>query len=273
MSGPLSNILVVADMDGTLLSSNHELLPCNLETIRLFKELGGNFTVATGRMFSSVGMYSDLAPLIAPAITCGGGVIYDFEKDAAAKSTVLPHVAARQALRDVINAFPEIGILVVGDDMRIYQVALSDSLQSLIKIENMNYFFRPEEDLPDFWDKVTFAGPPELIPAVEEYLAHRTYPGIYFVRSGPTYLEMMPEGVSKGTALHDLCELMGIPIRRTYVIGDYFNDMEMMNQAGYAVAVENAPQEVKDIADEVVASNDDGGVGRFLYSLIQEYAP
>jgi hydroxymethylpyrimidine pyrophosphatase-like HAD family hydrolase len=82
---------------------------------------------------------------------------------------------------------------------------------------------------------------------------------------------MMPKGASKGTALSDLCSLLGVPIGNTYAIGDYYNDIEMMKYAGHAVAVDNAPDEVKAVANEIADSNDNGGVGQFLYRLIQKY--
>ena len=55
----------------------------------------------------------------------------------------------------------------------------------------------------------------------------------------------MPSGVSKASGLHDLCALMSKSMKNTVVIGDYYNDLEIMREAGYAVAVANAPAEVK----------------------------
>ena len=51
----------------------------------------------------------------------------------------------------------------------------------------------------------------------------------------------MPSGVSKASGLHDLCALMSKSMKNTVVIGDYYNDLEIMREAGYAVAVANAP--------------------------------
>lgn len=271
MSGKLEDILVVCDMDGTLLCDDKRLLPCNLETIRLFRTMGGHFTVATGRTVSSVALYPELACIIDPAITCGGAVIYDFAEDVAVKTSVLPHLAARQGLRDILHKFPQVGIMVTGDDMRLYQVSPSAELEQLIRDENMTYFFRPWEDLPDSWCKMLFAGPPELLEEINQYVSQRTYPGLYFLFTAANYFEMMPKGVSKGSALHELCDIMQMPIRNTYVIGDYYNDLDIMKQAGHAVAVKNAPDDVKLVADEVIPLNGDGGVGQFLYSLIQKY--
>lgn len=271
MSPSIRDILVISDMDGTLLDSENNIPPCNLETIRLFRALGGHFTVATGRTFASVGMYPELTAVIDPAITSGGAVIYDFAKNEPAQSMILPHLAAHQALRDVMQEFPALGVMVMGNDMRLYKLTHSADIQKLIDDEQMTYFSRPSEDLPDEWNKVLFAGPPETLEAVAAYVAAKTYPGVYFVNTSAYYFEMMPKGVSKGSAIRELCTMLDLSIKNTTVIGDYYNDLDMMKQAGYAVAVRNAPKEIIDISNEVTASNDEGGVGQYLYKIIEKY--
>ncbi|MDL2293451.1 Cof-type HAD-IIB family hydrolase [Ruminococcaceae bacterium OttesenSCG-928-D13] len=271
MKGSIRDILVVSDMDGTLLGPDHQLAPADMETIRLFIALGGHFTVATGRTFASIAMYPELKAVIDPAITCGGAVIYDFAKNEAAKSFVLPHLAARQAMRDLLKCFPGLGAMVMGNDMRLYKVAHSEQLMDLIQIEKMTYFTRPGEDLPAEWNKVLFAGPDDVLSEVQEYTKNRTYPGVYFVKTNEFYYEMMPKGVSKGSALDELCTLLGVSIKNTVVIGDYYNDLAIMKKAGHAVAMENAPQEVLDASDEQTASNQQSGVGQYLYKLIRKY--
>lgn len=271
MSISIKDILVVSDMDGTLLSSTCAVPACNLETIRLFIALGGKFTVATGRTVSSVEMYPELANIICPAITNGGCVIYDFKEKTPVKSVILPHLAARQALRDVSQHFGNVGAMVMGADMNLYQLQPSLQLDRLIDDEKMQLLHRPYEDLPDAWNKVLFAAPPEVLQEVADFLSLRTYPGVYFVSTSKEYLEIMPKGASKASALRELCDLMGISLQNTFALGDYFNDLDLMRQAGYAVAMGNAPDEVKQAASRVVASNNEGGVGQFLYELIKKY--
>ena len=58
--------------------------------------------------------------------------------------------------------------------------------------------------------------------------------------------------------------------KKTIVIGDYYNDLEVMREAGHAVAVANAPAEVKASADEVTTCTcSEGAVGEYLYQLVQ----
>jgi hydroxymethylpyrimidine pyrophosphatase-like HAD family hydrolase len=82
---------------------------------------------------------------------------------------------------------------------------------------------------------------------------------------------MVPNGVTKGCALQNVCNLAGVHPSKTIVIGDYYNDIKIMRQAGYSAAVANAPSEVQALANEVIPSNDEAGVAQFLYKLINRF--
>ena len=91
----------------------------------------------------------------------------------------------------------------------------------------------------------------------------------YFLATNSIYFEIMPGGVGKASGLRDLGTLLGEPLQKTIVIGDYYNDLEIMKVAGHSVAVANAPGEVKANADEVTTCTcSEGAVGEYLYRLI-----
>ena len=73
-------------------------------------------------------------------------------------------------------------------------------------------------------------------------------------------LELSPKGVHKGVGLVHLCEKLQIPINQTIAVGDSHNDKDIMEIAGLAVAMNNAIEDIKAIADEVVADCDHDGV-------------
>lgn len=267
----LGDVLVVSDMDGTLLGADMELPACNLEMIRLFVSLGGHFTVATGRTSDSLARYGELAQIIEPAITAGGCVIYDFREDRPLKSALLPRLVAKKAVKDVLAAFPDIGAVILAADGRSYLAAASPEAQKLIRDENYTYYVRSPEDLPPDWNKVLFAHPPELAEELVAFSQRQPYPGVYFIPTGSHYFEMLPEGVTKGSALRELCAHLKLAVPNSVAIGDYYNDLEMMQTAGLAVAMNNAPREIKLAADEVTGSAADGGVAQFLYKLIRAF--
>ncbi len=268
---PLSGIMVLSDMDGTLVGPDQTIDSCNLETIRLFTMLGGKFSVASGRSPASIEIFPQLAEMLSPGIVSGGAIIYDFQNKKPLEIFPLPTAVSATALSDILEAFPDIGAMIIGDDLRIYQMNYSYNLHKLFDDEKSTYFHRPQEDLPVGWTKVLFAQTKEYLQRVKEFVDERDYQGVYFVSTNDNYFEMMPQGVSKGSALHKLCDILNVPVENVNMIGDYYNDIEIMKEAGYAVAMENAPADIKEFVDEITASNKESGVGQFLYKLIQKY--
>ena len=80
MSEKYSDLLVVSDVDGTLLQAGYGIPKENIDAIDAFVDNGGLFTLATERCIESVGKYIDWLRLSAPAILCNGGLIYDFQE-------------------------------------------------------------------------------------------------------------------------------------------------------------------------------------------------
>ena len=74
-------VMLISDMDGTLLNKDGNISEKNIEAIREFVSLGGRFTVATGRMKKGVEKFLDRLPINAPAIIFNGSSIYDFSKE------------------------------------------------------------------------------------------------------------------------------------------------------------------------------------------------
>ena len=79
------------------------------------------------------------------------------------------------------------------------------------------------------------------------------------------YMEIMPKGVSKGNALKAFCEGQGIPLANTLSAGDEYNDISMIQYAGLGVAMANAQEKVKDVADYItINSNDEDGIAEVI---------
>ena len=229
----LKDILVVSDMDNTLLTPEDGVPFVNQVTMRLFCALGGHFTVATGRTMESAGRHLDSMTLSAPAILYGVEIMTE-----------------------------DGGICVVRANEYTYRHTVH---------EGLTYRMAPLEELDGGWNKVLFACSHEMLMQIQDFLDARKYPGVYFIATNRNYFEIMPEGAAKGAALGELCTYMGIPIENTVAIGDYFNDIELMRAAGHSVAMGNAPKEVQLAADTVTGRCLDGGVAEVLYGLIRKY--
>lgn len=268
----LQDILVISDMDNTLLTPGEGVPQANTDMIRLFCLLGGRFTIATGRTAASAARYLASLTLSAPAILYGGGAIYDFEKQSYLQKTTLPTATAKQAALDVMAKFLDAGVEVMMEDGGICVVRANEYTYRHTVHERLSYRMAPLDTLNGGWQKVLFACSGETLRKIEAFLGERSYPGVYFIATNRNYFEIMPEGVTKGLALHFLCEYLGIPRENTIAIGDYYNDIELMQAAGHSVAMGNAPLDVQRIANAVTGRCLDGGVAQVLYALTRKFS-
>ena len=272
MMQTLHDYLVFCDMDNTLLTAKEGIPSCNRTVIKLFTELGGRFTVATGRPPASIRAALGDIKLSLPAISCNGSLIYDFSTDTILRRATLDRKQATLAIADVIRQFPRIGVEVMAHAGDMFVVQANEYTHAHQVDEKIPSVACPLDSVPDGWVKVVFASDPETIRKLSQYAKTRYYGREnYFLATNNIYFEIMPGGVGKASGLRDLCTLLGEPLQKTIVVGDYYNDLEIMRTAGHSVAVANAPAEVKAAADEVTTCTcSDGAVGEYLYHLIDK---
>ena len=120
MSKTLGDLLVVSDLDGTLLTAQDGLPSCNIAMIRLFQALGGRFTIASGRSVESARTALGNLPLGAPAIVFNGAMLYDYHEEFAVSEHYLPKVTSLEAIRTLSEAVPGIGVEIFAANGRLY---------------------------------------------------------------------------------------------------------------------------------------------------------
>lgn len=103
---------------------------------------------------------------------------------------------------------------------------------------------------------------------VHRVLKELSGPEIYF--SSRTFCEIIPRGVSKGTALEFLCRRLGISPNEVIAFGDQENDIPMLKKAGIGIAMGNAGGAVKEAADDVSLTCDEAGVAHALLQYLPE---
>lgn len=266
MQNSVSGLLLVTDMDGTMLTTDKRISDENISAIRAFQKAGGRFSIATGRSIPSLEHYVHLLQIDTPVILYNGGAIYDYDKREIVWHSVLSK-NAKEYTEDVYRKFPDIGIEILLDD-QIYVVRSNAIVKKHLDTERLSYIACNIDEVPDGWFKVLFALEPSRMDEFEAYMLAKGYQDVCFVRSFTHYFEMLPEGSSKGGALCHLAEITGISMEKTVAIGDYFNDFEMIQNAGMGVAVANAPQKLKDAAKLVVCDNDHHAVAELIYHLM-----
>lgn len=262
----LSKILLVSDMDDTLLLPDKSISLQNLVALQHFRELGGIFTVATGRSLSSYLSYQYQLKPDVPVILNNGALIYDDKHEKIIWNSVLP-VEVKQYVNDIMLQFPQIGIEILSSN-GVFVASHNWIIQRHIEREHLDY----SDDIKsssDTWFKVLFAVEPEDATLFYEYL--QQYQNIKLIHSSQYYYEMLPQGSSKGQALRELIALMGFKDKFICAMGDYYNDLELLQYADCGIAVENAPDDVKSQADIVTVSNQNHALSEVVAYLIHNF--
>jgi Cof subfamily protein (haloacid dehalogenase superfamily) len=116
--------------------------------------------------------------------------------------------------------------------------------------------------------KLVCVGDPDALEGLGDRLRERFDGRLYITKSLPYFLELATVGVTKGSGLDFLAGRLGFTPERTIAFGDGENDVELMDWAGYSVAVENAHPKVKAVADWICPSAAVEGVAEVLDALL-----
>ena len=260
-------ILFCTDLDGTLFRNDKTVSKENLEAIEYFKAEGGLFTFVTGRVPKTTVSICELIKPNAPFGCINGGGVYDSRTDEYLWNTYLPREAL-ELVRAVDEELPEIGIQLNTKEEVIFSKD-NAAMELFRRATGMPNIYRHYDEVAEPILKVVF-GHVEvpMVEALERFLtSHPKADNFDFIRSEKKLYEILPKGVSKGTLLLKLSELTNIDARRTIAIGDYYNDISMIRAAGLGVAVENAVEDAKAVADYISVSNENHAIASVIDGL------
>ena len=267
--GPFAGALLVSDMDGTLLTAQFEIPEANLAAIARFTAGGGLFTVATGRSVEAVRPYVVRAGVNLPAIAFNGAALYDFGREETVWQAVLPD-SCHEVLGRVMERFPTVGAELHAE-RRLFCVRKSPEGIRHILNESLRYEETVPENVP--FNKILFAADHETLLEVERFVENIPHEGMYFIFTSPVYFEMVPAGANKGTALSRLAAMYHIDHDHTYAIGDYYNDVDLIQAAGVGALVKTAPAELQSLADYTAADCKSGAVADFIRWIERQKRP
>ncbi|MHB8062685.1 MAG: Cof-type HAD-IIB family hydrolase [Ruminiclostridium sp.] len=258
--------MLICDMDGTLLNSNSLISKENCAAIEYFKDRGGRFTIATGRMLKSVVPYLEKIHVNAPIILYNGAMIYDFDKQTILWDIFLDGLIS-ELVTKLFDKFPNIG-LEVFHGHELYILRENEETRAHLLWEALVPSIANFEDIPSQWYKVLIAANPCLLQEVEKYLEEmKKLYAFRYVYSEPQFIEVLPPNVSKGSTLTELIKILGISCTNVTAVGDSYNDIEMIITAGTGVAVANACQALKDVACYTCVDNNEHCVSDIINRL------
>ena len=262
--------LAAFDMDGTFLNSKKEIQPSTVEACKRASAAGKILALDTGRAVTELDFYPFKEMGIRYGSCACGTVIYDFEnKVVLAKrvipSELVPAIVEASRKEDLMLQVMVDGISYVESadvkNMPHFHMAVYQPLYEATTacVEDIRAF--AVEHAHEINKMNMYHASPEGRLCTQERLAHLP---LDFTYAEETSFEITPQGVSKGTGLVDLCEVLGVPIEEAIGVGDAFNDVPMLEMAGLGVAMGNSNEAALKAADAVVGSNDHDGIAEVI---------
>ncbi len=265
------------DLDGTLLDNNGKISAANLSALNKIKRNGGTVVIATGRnKFSTQKVLTDDLP-IDYLIYSTGIVISDFKTGKILKNHFIDADTTSEIIKILrnlrLNFFVHLPAPENHHFYYSYQTKNSD-FDARFKL-----YMQTSRRLPIEFDPFVASQfviiLPKNVELFNEILAElkRDFPYLSFVRATSPldnvhiWLEIYPPKVSKGFAMAELCKMLDVDLRQTVAIGNDYNDLSMLEIAGYSFVTENAPDEIKP-KFTVVSDNNSNAVDevvRFFY--------
>ena len=266
---------IFSDLDGTLFNSDSRISERNLSAIRAYTEAGGLFAIATGRCFSNSVYYMRTYVPEAPSIVFNGSAVFD------PVSRTYPYriTADLKALTEVLvwcrEQFPGMDIQAYGEQDTYYLTPPELATKELVEQLQPCTFTSLEQIAGKPLFKTLHYGQPEETKALYRYLVEsgleKRLAIVRAITGIPPYhehIELLPMNVNKGTAL-DACRSLECYRNRTlFGVGDYRNDLELLEHADIAVCPSNASEEIRSASDHVLASNDEDAIADLIERLI-----
>lgn len=269
MSGASSSFpyrLVATDLDGTLLRDDHSVSARTREALAAATAAGAAHIVVTGRavpwtrpILEDLG-YQGLA-------VCGQGAqVYDAGAGRLLTSVTLDRQLAGVALAKIEAEVGPLHLAASRDGLD-GEVLVGPGYDVVGKLPAT-----PFTDASDLWAaplNKLYIQHPELTSDELASAAERTAGGfVTVVMAGEGIVELLPLGLSKATGLSLAARRLGVKAAETIAFGDMPNDIPMFAWSGHGVAMANAHRELRAVADEVTASNEDDGIAVVLERLL-----
>lgn len=256
--------MIAFDMDGTLLNSQKKVRKETLEAINKAFNQGKEVILCTGRALAELQEYTELIPGMRYMVMTSGAFVYDIKEktdiyaneipveiivkilDYIKDKDIMPHMITKESIvqRKDYERMEDF-------QMKVYKPMFNEVA---LKVDNMLDFYNKNKQ-----------------PVAKLNLYHTSKEDreetrkamegldVVLANAETTSLEISAKNTTKGLGLQKLCEHLGISISEVIAVGDADNDLDVLKRAGLAVAMGNANDNVKKIADVIVDDCDHDG--------------
>ncbi|WP_179136140.1 HAD family hydrolase [Paenibacillus sp. 32352] len=266
----MKKILLISDLDGTLLNQTHQISPENENAIRRFKEMGGLFTLATGRMEAAVEPFIQKLGIDVPVILYNGAKIVDpvTKKVLYEKQLTIPLSLWSRFMASLTEA-DDMALLVYRDG-QVYAPVRNAVLEKHEKKDGVVCLPFTDDLIAGPVTKVMIISDSvQQANELEQAVLNSGLP-CEMVYSESNYLEILPQHATKGTALEELVRILQIDQPYTIAVGDNLNDLAMIRQADLGYAVENAHPQLAAAADAVTVHHERHAIAAIIGDYIEK---
>jgi len=251
--------LVVTDVDGTLVKTDKTLTPAAIAAVRRLNAAGIGFSICSSRPPFGLRMMIEPLQLKLPFGGYNSGTIVEPDYTVVDQK-VIPADAAKEAVAAFRDSKVDCWVFTGNQ----WLIANPEGAH----VEHETHTVQtPPTLVPEFVDAHFAAvgkivGPSDdhpLVAELTERLQTKLAGRANVARSQLYYCDVVPPGIDKGHLINLLAARLGIPHSEVLVLGDGDNDVEMFRAAGFAIAMGNAPDEVKHAAQAVTLSNEEDG--------------
>ncbi|AEI42258.1 Cof-type HAD-IIB family hydrolase [Paenibacillus mucilaginosus] len=239
--------LVALDLDGTLLTDDKAISAENRAAILEATDRGVTVAFSTGRGIQNALPYVEQLGLKSPIVTVNGSEVWK-----------APGVLHERHLLDrgLLRRLHELSVQY---DTWFWAYCVGD-------IYNKDRWATEAEIEENEWLKFGYyVENTEILAAIRKEI--ESWDLLEITNSHPFNMELNPKGISKASGLEQVCGMLGITMKEVIAMGDSLNDVAMIRAAGLGVAMGNAQEEVKKLADRVTVTNEEHGVAK----IIREY--
>ena len=269
--------ILFSDLDGTLLTTDKRISDENLKAIRNLTDMGHKFVFVTGRpAISGINIAREYGLLRSGFFVVGynGGLIYD----AGAERNIYTRPLSYEDMRLLLDegrakgfgALSYTQTHVVGEEEHEALVAYSRGLKMPYRIVDDCEKCIKEAGYEPYKVIISTLRGRHLLEDFKEYIDPMVGERLYTLITSDVLLEIGPADVSKGNAIKALCEKLDIPIENSYAAGDESNDLSMIRAAGHGIAMANAIDELKALAEFTTANdNDHNAIAEFVEGMVR----
>lgn len=262
--------LIALDLDGTLKSSKKDITPATKEILTRLAKKGIIIVLASGR--PAAGMEAEAKEL---ELDKYNGYVLSFNGarviNYTTKEVVYENTFNSSIAHDIYDRAKGYNLAVMTYNDKEIISEDKDDKYVIGEGDTTHLPIRHVDSFKDFVcsnvNKVLLTGEPDYVEQIIDEFKKPYGSSLSIYRSAPYFIEVMNEGIDKAISLKTLIEHLGINKEEIIAFGDGYNDLSMVEFAGFGVAMGNGVEQVKEKADYITESNDDDGIAVCLKML------